>query len=94
MKIITHVVPGSGMAAIYDDIADSSRFVIKGKLRHVENDPKELLICVPMRSEWLFYWIKGEKYCARRWARKVSRHCVTRLNLKKQSYKRYNSRGK
>ncbi|HFG8888387.1 TPA: hypothetical protein ACJHJH_003502, partial [Salmonella enterica] len=34
------------------------------------NDPKELLICVPMRSEWLFYWIKGEKYCARRWARK------------------------
>ncbi|MDI5817422.1 hypothetical protein MJI46_31610, partial [Salmonella enterica subsp. enterica serovar Cerro] len=40
------------------------------KLRHVENDPKELLICVPMRSEWLFYWIKGEKYCARRWARK------------------------
>ncbi|HFY7505114.1 hypothetical protein ONQ62_28680, partial [Salmonella enterica subsp. enterica serovar Virginia] len=22
MKIITHVVPGSGMAAIYDDIAD------------------------------------------------------------------------
>ncbi|HGB7655489.1 TPA: hypothetical protein ACIV8U_004489, partial [Salmonella enterica subsp. enterica serovar Saintpaul] len=55
MKIITHVVPGSGMAAIYDDIADSSRFVIKGKLRHVENDPKELLICVPMRSEWLFY---------------------------------------
>ncbi|EBJ9051415.1 hypothetical protein NL596_004484, partial [Salmonella enterica] len=70
MKIITHVVPGSGMAAIYDDIADSPRFVIKGKLRHVENDPKELLICVPMRSEWLFYWIKGEKYCARRWARK------------------------
>ncbi|KAB1384202.1 hypothetical protein F8B46_23430, partial [Salmonella enterica subsp. enterica serovar Schwarzengrund] len=62
----------SGMAAIYDDIADSPRFVIKGKLRHVENDPKELLICVPMRSE-----------C-----------CVTRLNLKKQSYKRYNSRGK
>lgn len=40
MKIITHVVPGSGMAAIYDDIADSSRFVIKGKLRHVENDPE------------------------------------------------------
>ncbi|ELX35565.1 hypothetical protein SEER_04836, partial [Salmonella enterica subsp. enterica serovar Rissen str. 150] len=37
MKIITHVVPGSGMAAIYDDIADSPRFVIKGKLRHVEN---------------------------------------------------------
>ncbi|EDW1641102.1 hypothetical protein EK69_001210 [Salmonella enterica subsp. enterica] len=70
MKIITHVVPGSGMAAIYDDIADSPRFVIKGKLRHVENDPKELLICVPMRSEWLFYWIKGEKYCARRWAQK------------------------
>ncbi len=41
MKIITHVAnSGSGMAAIYDDIADSPRFVIKGKLRHVGNDPK------------------------------------------------------
>ncbi|WP_348251085.1 hypothetical protein, partial [Salmonella enterica] len=35
-----------------------------------ENDPKELLISAPIRSEWLFYWIKGEKYSARRWARK------------------------
>lgn len=45
MKIITHVVPGSGMAAIYDDIADSSRFVIKGKLRHVENDRRAADMC-------------------------------------------------
>ncbi len=90
MKIITHVVPGSGMAAIYDDIADSPRFVIKGKLRHVENDPKELLICVPMRSEWLFYWIKERNIAPGDGREKISRHCVTRLNLKKQSYKRYN----
>lgn len=83
MKIITHVVPGSDMAEIYDDIADNSRFVIKGKLRHVENDPKELLICVPTRSEWLFYWIKGEKHCARRRARKSIKHYVTQVNLKK-----------
>lgn len=83
MKIITHVVPGSDMAEVYDDIADNSRFVIKGKLRHVENDPKELLICVPTRSEWLFYWIKGEKHCARRRARKSIKHYVTQVNLKK-----------
>ncbi|ECJ2541648.1 hypothetical protein FNI64_14715 [Salmonella enterica subsp. salamae] len=83
MKIITHVVPGSDMAEIYDDIADNSCFVIKGKLRHVENDPKELLICVPTRSEWLFYWIKGEKHCARRRARKSIKHYVTKVNLKK-----------
>ncbi|ECC3483877.1 hypothetical protein ACW50_16405 [Salmonella enterica subsp. enterica] len=83
MKIITHVVPGSDMAEIYDDIADNSRFVIKGKLRLVENDPKELLICVPTRSEWLFYWIKGEKHCARRRARKSIKHYVTQVNLKK-----------
>lgn len=83
MKIITHVVPGSDMAEVYDDIADNSRFVIKGKLRHVENDPKDLLICVPTRSEWLFYWIKGEKHCARRRVRKSIKHYVTRLNLKK-----------
>ncbi|EAB6843748.1 hypothetical protein XT50_000831 [Salmonella enterica subsp. salamae] len=83
MKIITHVVPGSDMAEIYDDIADNSRFVIKCKLRHVENDPKELLICVPTRSEWLFYWIKGEKHCARRRARKSIKHYVTKVNLKK-----------
>ncbi|EAW1719484.1 hypothetical protein AHX05_11680 [Salmonella enterica subsp. indica] len=83
MKIITHVVPGSDMAEIYDDIADSSRFVIKGKLRHIENDPKELLICVPTRSEWLFYWIKGEKHCTRRRVRKSVKQYVTRVNLKK-----------
>ncbi|EBS7633930.1 hypothetical protein CDR68_08960 [Salmonella enterica] len=83
MKIITHVVPGSDMAEIYDDIAESSRFVIKGKLRHIENDPKELLICVPTRSEWLFYWIKGEKYCTRRRVRKSVKQYVTRVNLKK-----------
>lgn len=83
MKIITHVVPGSDMAEIYDDIDDSSRFVIKGKLRHVENDPKDLLICVPTRSEWLFYWIKGEKHCARRRVRKSIKYYVTRVNLKK-----------
>lgn len=83
MKIITHVVPGSDMAEVYDDIADNSRFVIKGKLRHVENDPKDLLICVPTRSEWLFYWIKGEKHCARRRARKSIKHYVTQVNLKK-----------
>ncbi|ECE6504661.1 hypothetical protein DRK09_20430, partial [Salmonella enterica subsp. salamae] len=68
MKIMTHVVSGSGRVGteISDDIADGSRLIIKGELRHVENDPKELLICVPTRSEWLFYWIKGEKHCARR----------------------------
>ncbi|EIM9977054.1 hypothetical protein LN974_001534, partial [Salmonella enterica] len=67
MKIMTHVVSGSGRVGteISDDIADGSRLIIKGELRHVENDPKELLICVPTRSEWLFYWIKGEKHCAR-----------------------------
>ncbi|HDC2400362.1 TPA: hypothetical protein O7Y39_001494, partial [Salmonella enterica] len=72
MKIMTHVVSGSGRVGteISDDIADGSRLIIKGELRHVENDPKELLICVPTRSEWLFYWIKGEKHCARRRAQK------------------------
>lgn len=63
MKIIIYVVFGLGMVVIYDDIVDSLCFVIKGKLCYVENDLKELLICVLMCSEWLFYWIKGEKYC-------------------------------
>ncbi|EAA4081448.1 hypothetical protein DO628_05715 [Salmonella enterica subsp. salamae] len=85
MKIMTHVVSGSGRAGteISDDIADGSRLIIKGELRHVENDPKELLICVPTRSEWLFYWIKGEKHCARRRVQKSIKYCVTRVNLKK-----------
>lgn len=85
MKIITHAVLGSDMAdtEIYNDISDSQRLVIKGKLRHVENDPKELLICVPTRSEWLFYWIKGEKHSARRRARKSIKYYVTRVKPKK-----------
>ncbi|EBS8364898.1 hypothetical protein JYY36_000502 [Salmonella enterica subsp. diarizonae serovar 50:z:-] len=82
MKIITHVVPGSDMAEIYDDIADSSLFFSKGKLRHVENDPKELLICVPTRSEWLFYWIKGDKHCARRRAHKNIKHDISLVKTK------------
>ncbi|AXC82130.1 hypothetical protein XX58_002326 [Salmonella enterica subsp. salamae] len=85
MKIMTHVVSGSGRVGteISDDIADGSRLIIKGELRHVENDPKELLICVPTRSEWLFYWIKGEKHCARRRAQKSIKYYVSRVNLKK-----------
>ncbi|ASG53684.1 hypothetical protein [Salmonella bongori] len=85
MKIITHVVSGSDRAdtEISDDIADGSRLIIKGELRHVENHPKELLIYVPPRSEWLFYWIKGEKHCARRRARKNIKHYLTSVNLKK-----------
>lgn len=85
MKIMTHVVSGSGRVGteISDDIADGSRLIIKGELRHVENDPKELLICVPTRSEWLFYWIKGEKQCARRRAQKSIKYYVSRVNLKK-----------
>lgn len=70
------------MAEIYDDIADNSRLIIKSKLRHVENDPKELLICVPTRSEWLFYWIKGDKYCARRRAYKNIKHYVSKIKPK------------
>lgn len=70
------------MAEIYDDIADNSRLIIKSKLRHVENDPKELLICVPTRSEWLFYWIKGDKHCARRRAYKNIKHYVSKIKPK------------
>lgn len=70
------------MAEIYDDIADNSRLIIKSKLRHVENDPKELLICVPTRSEWLFYWIKGDKHCARRRAYKNIKHYVSKIKQK------------
>ncbi|HCL5342461.1 TPA: hypothetical protein N2G31_000310 [Salmonella enterica] len=85
MKIMTHVVSGCDRAGTEtsDDIADGSRLIIKGALRYVENDPKELLICVPARSEWLFYWIKGEKHCARRRAQKSIKYYITRLNLKK-----------
>lgn len=70
------------MAEIYDDIADNSRLIIKSKLRHVENDPKELLICVPTSSEWLFYWIKGDKHCARRRAYKNIKHYVSKIKPK------------
>ncbi|ECG8591046.1 hypothetical protein FNI11_15065 [Salmonella enterica subsp. salamae] len=85
MRIITNAVPGSDIAdvEIYDNATDRSHFFIKGKLRHVENEPKDLLISVPTRSEWLFYWGKEDKYCIRHRARKKVKYYVTNVKPKK-----------
>lgn len=87
MKIIRNFVVDSD-AIETEIITDDSVTILMERLRVVENNPKDLILRIPTRSEWLLFWGKGDENYARyrRYrARKKLKDYVSSVSNKKKA---------